>query len=443
MKNEQNQGVNIEKTSKNESFLMLKKFYLRTVMPKITGNEMKVLLFLIDSTEGWNQSEATLTNTRISDGSGIALNTVKIIIDKLLSYNLINAYSVIRKGIVMRVFSLQQDISKIILPTLKEKISSKVSNFFSSKAKKEVFKIDPIILNVKDTPCRELTPSQNSVPCQNSIVDPVNSRQDTLSILDSIKDINKKNINTYHDHKEKTMNDNEFKNFKSEELTQEQKELKIILEDEFGFYKSTSEKTLRNFSIDFLKDKINFVQDEMKNKNIGNAGAFLNKVLNNPQSFQDHKEQKSVKEIAASPVPIKPISQTKELEQKIIKFFYDQSLIQSKASLTALDEALSTLIDFSENQTVMNEFRELGITKTELEMIFKQKQVYPVGFVAKIKGFLASYTIEIQEVKIDMNLRQMGLSFFQSATKKAVEVTKSTVNKINSFGFDDNEPIPC
>lgn len=439
MKNQENQGVNTEKTTKNEGFLMLKKFYLRTIMPKITGNEWKVLSFLIDSTDGWNQSEATLTNTRISEGVGIALNTVKIIIDKLLSCNLINAYSVIKKGIVMRVFSLQNDFNQIILPTQKQKLSSKVSNFFGSKKTKEVIKIDPIVLNVKDTPCRELIPYENKQPCQNSIVDPVNFRQDRVSILDSIKYINKKNINTYHDHKEKTMNDNEFKIFKSEELTQEQKEIKVILEDEFGFYKATSEKTIRNFNTDFLKDKINFVQDEMKNKNIGNVGAFLNKVLNNPQSFQDHQEQKSVKEIAAAP---KAISQTKELEQKIIKFFYDQSLIQSKNSLTALDEALSTLIDFADNQVIMNEFRALQITKTELEMIFKQKQVYPVGFVSKIKGFLASYTLEIQEVKIDMNLRQMGLSFFKSATKKAVEVTKSTVEKINSFGFDDNEPIP-
>lgn len=448
MKTEQNQV----KSSKNESFLILKKFYLRTVMPKISGNEMKVLLFLIDSTDGWNQSEATLTNTRIADGSGIALNTVKIIIDKLLSYNLINAYSVIKKGIVMRVFSLQQDLSKVILPISKEKISSKVSNFFSSKTKKEVIKVEPIILNVEDTPCRELTPSQNSVPCQNSIVDPVNFRQDTLSILDSIKDINKKtnikDINTY------TCKENVDAVFEIDNLLKEE----LV---GYGLYEKYAISLIKKYSAPFIWRVISYIKEE---KNLGskinNVGKMITYLINNPAEMEKdfNKEKTIIKVNIQESEVIEEQNKKTELPEQIQKGFSSlqlktlQNILRKHGCpITANDDlAMANNLVRIKNKSFILELKESFIIDDLMAFL---GDIRANKFFGKYGNLTNSEILGFWEIFEDPSLIQDDkkdlIAHIKEMKKTVMGLSETAMNSIRNaqrnLGLqnDFEEPIPC
>lgn len=268
MKNQKNQI--------KDGFLRVKNFYIRTLMPKMEGNEFKILMFLLSETEGWNKKTATLTNTRIAEGSGLSLNTVKNLIEKLKRANIIECSQIVKDGLVMKAYTLQEDLEKIILPT-KEKLSNKITNFFSSKAKKETFITEKITLNVNNTHCRELTPS--------NIDTTINLRQSEVSMLDrggvsKFDSILRHNIlKTYHkDIQENDMNVLKIElDKKSQDRLSELEFYTDILKNEFGFF--DAKKILFNFGLENIKENIDYVRGEAELGLVGSKGALLRRKI--------------------------------------------------------------------------------------------------------------------------------------------------------------------
>lgn len=441
----------------NELFTKQYHFITDKVMSKI-NKEFVTFTAINRLLLGWNKTEDFITFKQLETLTGLAVNTISKHLTNLEAYNIIKITKTFYRGYERMMIALNLNYTTYILPE-KQKLTSKVANFLkSSGPKKEVFKLKKVTVtnSVNNTPSQKLRQEENKVTISNFEIAPYQKlRRATISKIETSKDTNiNKNLNTYHDHKKETQkmnNDNEFKNFDNNKnqntkskkdnvtFTTEQLELKVILEDEFKFYSSVAEKALNDYSVEFLKTQIDFVYDQMAVKEIKNAGAFLSKILKNPEKPKYNQEQSPGPEEK----PMVKTSPTKELETKIIEFFYNENLIQSKGTNTALDEAMDALLSFKDNQVVMNNFRALGIQKEQIEAVFKSKAFYPVGYVQKIKTFLDGYTLTLQEVKQDTSLRAVGLSFFRGVKTKVENIVTEIKTTYDVFGNDENEVIPC
>jgi len=184
----------------------------------------------------------------------------------------------------------------------------------------------------------------------------------------------------------------------SKNLNESKKE-NIIHEDLMTNVISEQEKILIDFGM--IKEKVsNFDElctlpkeflleciDTVNNKS--NVKSPVGLLLSVIKKGNEKKESVEVEKVPSA--PIKKLSETAAIENQIVNFFFENNLLPIKESVTALDEALNTLVTHRDNYQVMTDFKDLGISKDDLVKVFKSRAGFPSYMMTAIKELLAGY----------------------------------------------------
>jgi hypothetical protein len=247
----------------------------------------------------------------------------------------------------------------------------------------------------------EKSSSKNEVPetIENTTQEPISKKPQDYYIKDNLYKDNYIQETSYskNDTTEKVSTENKKDAVcdVSKNLNEKEKE-KVIQEDLMSKVISEQEKILIDFGV--VKEKVsNF--DEI----CALPKEFILECIDTVNNKSDVKspvglllsviKKGSVKKEVAAALPSAPkkVSATHEVENKIIDFFFENKLLPIKESVTALDEAIGSLITFKDNFQVMTDFKELGISKSDLVQVFKGRAGFPPYLIGQIKELLAGY----------------------------------------------------
>lgn len=385
------------------------------IMEKLTGNEYKLFMMIFRNTVGWQKEEAYLANTYLAEKTGISVNTIRDLIESLVSKNMLSVHQIGSLGMIKQIIKINLDVSSFVFKE-KNKLKEKVKNFFTKKDSnneptKEVFSGKQVVLTVHTPPTVgggtaptiggvHLQSSEGTPPTvgdniyithKNNYKHPLHiekkseNKKPNLPSLE-IKEPVIKNNNAMDDSK---ILNNGKTSFSMKNLSEKQKHRADIL---ISFGIETKNKRFSSYlEIDTqeLKDMITDAEWNLQQGKIRSSKqAFLcfamDKWIKEKQNESNQNNQNDNSNDTFSINPNKgnePLGSSNSRylqgEKILADFCLSTSIHPSMQSLNGFASGLGTLITTcSGNKEFMLEFKKLGITKTHIENYITRAENY-------------------------------------------------------------------